>query len=31
MTELARLITSPKSLLVFEAAARHGSAPDIAG
>ncbi|MFW2541219.1 LysR family transcriptional regulator [Primorskyibacter sp. 2E107] len=25
MTELARLITSPKSLLVFEAAARHGS------
>ena len=25
MTELARILTSPKSLLVFEAAARHGS------
>lgn len=25
MTDLARILTSPKSLLVFEAAARHGS------
>ncbi len=31
MTELARLITSPKSLLVFETVARHGSFTRAAG